>query len=267
MTNLIIPINANVEDYISGINKIALNGNAQIYVGITKSLRDKLDINMPNVDITVFEDGSNKEGMINSMQNFLTAGKLIVCRRPISFEEFSQFEKSRSQITYCKESPCNKIVGWIRQLWQIVAKAVFGVKTYQGDHSLICFNEDMCELLSEAENFSFSTRVDRWKGVTQNVIEAKAAPAKAELNRKNTAMLSLAIAVPIVLAVVLTTCLALMTKVSVIGGLFLACFDALCLGAAFFSTLILIFNMKIGQKNFNKAKMIVSENGGENEKG
>ncbi len=269
MTNLIIPIVENPASYISGITKIALNSDAKIFVGVTENLVSELNLNMPNVDVTVYEKGSNKEEILNAMKNFLPSGKVVICRRPISFEEYSQLKNSNAQITYCESQKSNRILKYLKDFWQFITKTIFGVKTFQGDTSLIAFDDDLAEVLSEAENFSFATRVDRWKGCTHEVIDGKGAPARKVQNKKYNAMLMLAIFLPLVIGAVITTCLALFVKVSIVGGLLIACLDIICLGIAFFCILMLIFSLTVGQKNYKTAKEVMIENKreDENEKG
>ena len=264
MTNLISPITENVEGYLAGINKIALNSDAKIFIGITENLAEKLNLNFPNVDITVYEKNSKKEEILNAMKTLLPSGKVIICRRPISFEEFNDLKNSSAQITYCENQKSGRIIKYLKDFWQLITKSIFGVKTFQGDNSLIAFDDDIAEVLSNAENFSFATRVDRWKGCSQDKVSAKGAPAKVEQNKKYNAMLMLAIFLPLAVGAILTTCLALFVKISIIAGLFLACFDFICLGIAFFCLLLLIFSLTIGQKNHKTAIEIVKEN--ENEK-
>ncbi len=256
MTNLIIPINKNVESYTQGITKIALNSDAQIYIGITEDLASKLDLNMPNVDITIFEKGSKKEEILLSMQSLLTHQKTIIARRPISFDEFLELKNSKAQITYCSQGKSNKLKSYLNKLWQSLTRLLFGIKTFGGDTSLIAFDKDVVDILAEAENFSFATRVDRWKGFSQNTIEAKAAPVRFERNKKNTAMLLLCAILPFAIAAILTTCLALFAKLSIITGLLLACLDILCLSTTILSLFVLLLNSKIGQKNFKKAQIV-----------
>lgn len=256
MINLIIPINKNVESYTQGITKIALNSDAQIYIGITEDLASKLDLNMPNVDITIFEKGSKKEEILLSMQSLLTHQKTIIARRPISLEEFLELKNSKAQITYCSQGKSNKIKSYLNKLWQSLTRLLFGIKTFGGDTSLIAFDKDVVDILAEAENFSFATRVDRWKGFSQNTIEAKAAPVRFERNKKNTAMLLLCAILPFAIAAILTTCLALFAKLSIITGLLLACLDILCLSTTILSLFVLLLNSKIGQKNFKKAQIV-----------
>lgn len=256
MTSLIVPINANVEKYINGIKDIASIGDAQIFVGITKSLADKFPKKLSNVSVTVYEDGSGKEEILNSMQMFLTSGKVIICRREISLEEYRNLRSSNAQISFIKQKKENKVLKILKMFWQKILKIVFGVKTFEGDISLIAFDSDLSEVLASAQNFSFATRVDRWKGVTMQAVEGKCEHVCIEQNKKNNAMLIIATLLPIIAAIAFTTCLALFVKLSILAGMFIALFDALCLAGSIFSLLILCFNLLIGQKSFKRAKIV-----------
>ena len=173
MINVIVPITNNGEKYIESLSQLSLRSDVNLVVGITESLHKTINLDFPNVKLKVFDDKSKKEEILNSLQYLLEEGKTLICRRPFSMKEYKEFTQTNASIVFGKEKKENKIKTLFHMFGQEFMQLVLGVKPFGGDFSLICFDEDMTSVLRQAENFSYSTRVDRWKGVTKQAIEVE----------------------------------------------------------------------------------------------
>lgn len=263
MINVLIPIVEKPEKYIQILSQLSLRRDVMVFVGTTKSNALKYDFNMPNIEVKIFEDGSKKEEILNALQPYLMNGKTVICRRPFSIAEFNSLVSSDASIVFGKKKVKKKINEFFTNIMQMSTSSILGVKTFDGDYSILCFDEDMTQVLSQVENFSYATRVDRWKGVRKEAIDAenneKDIKIKYENNKKNILFLTLVAILAVVLGVVVTTCVAIFAKVTIIIGLLLACLDIICLVTAFFCLFSLYFNLRVGQKNFDRAKEIFME--------
>lgn len=258
MINVIVPITNNGEKYIESLSQLSLRSDVNLVVGITESLHKTINLDFPNVKLKVFDDKSKKEEILNSLQYLLEEGKTLICRRPFSMKEYKEFTQTNASIVFGKEKKENKIKTLFHMFGQEFMQLVLGVKPFGGDFSLICFDEDMTSVLRQAENFSYSTRVDRWKGVTKQAIEVENyEKVKVENNKKNILTLLFLALGAIVLGSLVTTLVAVFAKVTIIIGLLLACLDIICVVTAFFCFFSLYFNSKIGQKHFTYAREIV----------
>lgn len=260
MINVIIPIVENPKAYTEIITQLSLKRGLQIIVGITETLSKEVDFNFSNVVQTIYKDGSRKEEIINSSQKYLVEGELVIARRPFSLKEFNALFSSPASITFVKGKPTNKITTFFKNLCYSLVKLIFGVRLFEGDSSLIRFDEDLTLVLSQAENFSYSTRIDRWKGVAKQAIDVESLTStKNEVNKKSSIMLLIYSLLSIATGAVVTTCVLLFARLSIIIGLLIVCLDVLCLMTAFFCLVSLAFNNKIGQKNFGFAIPVENE--------
>ena len=103
-----------------------------------------------------------------------------------------------------------------------------GVRLYDGDTSAIYFGEDLATVLAQSNNLSYSSRVDRWRGVEQSSVIVEGEPVKTEVDKKENIKYLLYGLLTLMLGVAVTTVVAIFAKVSVIIGLFLFCLDAIC---------------------------------------
>lgn len=258
MINVIVPITNNAEKYVESLSQLSLRSDVNLVIGITESLNKAVNLNFPNAKTKVFDDKSKKEEILNSLQYLLEDGKTLICRRPFSIKEYKEFTQTNAAIVFGKEKKENRIKALFQMLGQDFMQLVLGVKPFGGDFSLICFDEDMTSVLRQAENFSYSTRVDRWKGVEKVAVEVENhEKVKVENNKKNILTLLFLALGAVILGALVTTLVAVFAKVTIIIGLLLACLDIICVVTAFFCLFSLYFNSKIGQKHFAYAREIV----------
>ena len=102
MDNIIIPVVD--ENLLSFAEQTKSRKNELVIMGIVKSLSDKLkSTKKKNIVIKVFEDGSKKEEIINSLRSEIEDGKVVICRKGVKQEELNCFLASTDDITVCEE--------------------------------------------------------------------------------------------------------------------------------------------------------------------
>lgn len=255
MINIVIPIVDKLEDYQKSIDAIAKK-EYKIIIGITEELSDKFAL--PNGAVMrIFANGSKKEEIINSLKRHIGKGKVIIARRPFSAAEIERLATSDAEITYLKSPAKSKFAAWLKNLMGKLIKAMFGVKFFDGDVSLIAFDQSMQEVLSNVNSLSYSSRVDRWRGVTQQQVDADSPPVKLDYSVASRIKLGVAMALCFLLPIITTVLVAVLAKVSFFIGLLL--FFLIALGA---SGGVIIFcsfylNLLSGNRYFPDGKEIV----------
>lgn len=255
MINVLVPITDKAEKFNKLLANINGNQDIMVFVGIKKSQREQLDfLDSENITIVEFDDNSKREEILNALSLNLQEGEVMVLRKPITFEEFTKFYTCKEDIAVCKQRR-SKFGGFFHKLWQKILKLCLGVKLYEGDTSVIKFNEDIGAVLSQTHDLSYATRVDRWKGLTTEAVETKGEQVKAERDNKTILMCSITAFVALVVALVTTICVCLFTKVQIIGGLLLVCLDVICLAVIFIMMVMVGFNCEVGKKHNKKANL------------
>lgn len=256
MLNVLVPITNNAEKFQKLLSQLGGDEQICIRIGITKSQASNFSIvENENISIFEFEDSSKREEILNSLSENLQVGEILVLRKPISFEEFQKFCACREDIAVCKENR-SKVGGFFHRLWQRILKTVLGVKLYEGDTSVIKFNENIGAVLTQTNDFSYATRVDRWKGLTTEAIETKEIPVKAEKDKKSIIMCSIVAVVALIIGLATTLCISLLMKVNIMGGLLLFCLDAICFAIMLIMFIMIGFNCKVGKKHNKNAEII-----------
>lgn len=254
MLNVLVPITNNAEKFQKLLSQLSGDEQISIRIGITKSQSSNLSlIESENVSIFEFKDTAKREEILNSLSENLQVGEVMVLRKPISFEEFQKFYSCNKDIAVCKENR-GRAGEFFHRIWQKILKTVLGVKLYEGDSSVIKFNENIGAVLTQTNDFSYATRVDRWKGLTTEAIETKEAPAKAERDKKFIIICSIVAVVAFLIGLATTLCISLLTKVNIMGGLLLFCLDAICLATTLIMFIMIGFNCRVGKKYNKKAE-------------
>lgn len=253
MINVLIPVVDNPEKFLNSAKSICSDLNVQIVIGVTESLANVYDFKVPNAIVKVYADGSDREEIINAMQAVLLGEAVFIARKPFTKDEFYRFTSQESQIVVCEQTQKNVIMKFLYGLWCKIVKAVFGVKFFQGDTSLVYFDKNLGNVLTNVSNLSYCTRVDRWRGISQAAIPTREPTSKIKYDKKMALRLLLFAILSIVVGVVVTTVVSIFTKVNIVIGLLLACLDAICLIITFLLLITYCFNMRIGKKNITKA--------------
>ena len=253
MINILIPITQNAKGYKKIIADLSSIEEGEIFIGVTTSQKDALQYpNRENIHVIEYDNSAKREEIINSLQKYIQVGSLFIMRKPITYNESKDFLKKEEDIVVCKTnySPIKKFFFII---WQKILRLCLGVRLYDGDTSAIYFGEDLATVLAQSNNLSYSSRVDRWRGVEQSSVIVEGEPVKTEVDKKENIKYLLYGLLTLMLGVAVTTVVAIFAKVSVIIGLFLFCLDAICFAVFLLLIVVIIFNTVVGKKKFSSA--------------
>ena len=264
MENIIIPIVS--EEMISFANETAKRNNTRVLIGVVESLSKQ--IRTPKKfdgEIKIFADNTKKESMINSLCCCADEGKILICRKSVSEEEIQKFFASKTDITVCEEKH-NKFKNFFYKVWQYIIKLLFGFNFFDGDISIVCFSEKLYPVVSSLSNISFQTRVNRWKYVSVSQVATKGPVAVKEYNKTRTIATFLSWVFLFLATIVSTIVFYLYFNAKFITCLLFACAILLSLVGVIISGAIFNLNVRVGQKNFDKAKVILKGEGNEKSK-
>lgn len=255
MINLVIPIIDKKEEYTKSIQEISSRADLNILVGVSEGLVSEL--NLPNSAVVkVYKKGSKKEEIINSLKAYLTSGKVVIARRPFTKREFESIVSSDAQITYFESKRKNGFREFCKNIVSSMVKLLFGVDFFDGDISLIGFDEDLGEVLANVNSLSYATRVDRWRGVEHEKVEAENPAIEIEDNKKSNAKLISFSVLSTIIPVIVTVIVAVFAKVSFVIGMLLFCFVLLGVCSTLLMLCTLYFNNRVGKRYFDDAKEI-----------
>lgn len=258
MLNVLIPIVSNVKAYQKLLSALNSADNLNVLVGITSSLKSQLTSIGENVYVIEYEDGSSRESIINGLQKYLEEGAVMILRKPITIEEFNNFIRTKKDVVVCKKNE-GKVKQFITFIWQKLLKLFLGIKLYEGDTSVILFGEDVSSIFSSINDLSFSSRVDRWKGLEQGVVEVKGSAVKTEIDKMAVIKYMIIALISLIISVVVTTCVSLFVPMSIIIGLLLFCLDIISLTIICIMVVLILFNFSVGKKHFQNAVEISDE--------
>lgn len=258
MLNVLIPIVSNVKAYQKLLSALNSADNLNVLVGITSSLKSQLTSIGENVYVIEYEDGSSRESIINGLQKYLEEGAVMILRKPITIEEFNNFIRTKKDVVVCKKNE-GKVKQFITFIWQKLLKLFLGIKLYEGDTSVILFGEDVSSIFSGINDLSFSSRVDRWKGLEQGVVEVKGSAVKTEIDKMAVIKYMIIALISLLISVVVTTCVSLFVPMSIIIGLLLFCLDIISLTIICIMVVLILFNFSVGKKHFQNAIEISDE--------
>ena len=253
MNNIIIPI---VDKSMITFAEEAKKRDDFVVIGIVKSLEKELKkTRKQNVVIKVFEDGSKKEEIINSLRDELVEGKVLICRKEITPQEIEKFFNSNADIMTVKQKR-NKFQEFIFGIWQTFVRMLFGFEFFNGDVSVICFNSNLFPVIKNISNLSYSSRINKWKKVEIHEIETISPPAKKEYDKvKTNAMLYGWIFV--FLSVVASAFVYFyFVKATFLTGFLYFCAILIAFVMMFIAVAIYYLNIRCGQRAFGKAKTV-----------
>ena len=253
MNNIIIPI---VNEQMLPFVEIAKKEkDTKVIIGIIKSLSSKFKkMKGDNFALKIFEDGSKIEEIINALQDELDEGKVVICRKAISKEELSKFIQSKDDINICKEKR-NKFQDFFFKIWQKFMNFLFGFVFFDGDISVISFDPRLFDVLINAENLSYISRVNKWKGVNVVALEVAGESIKKEYNKTKVNLMFYGW-IALFLAVVASAVVYFyFVRGTFLNGLLYACAILLALTGMIVAIAIFNLHLRIGQRVFNKAKV------------
>jgi len=254
--NVIISITDKFKDkYNSLLAKLGEDKDVKVYVGIEEKNASQMNEfqGYDNIFVSIFENGSSVEEMINALQKYVSDSATIVLRKPIKQDELYKFANCDADVATCEKTR-SKTKNFFFNIWQAVLKLFLGVKEYEGDTSVVYLSEDISSVVNESGNLSFSTRANRWRGIEQTTIGVKDQPVKNEVDKKQITKLSLIASAAILLAIIVTTVVCLTVNVGIIVGLLLVCLDMICFAIGLLTLIIIVFNCRVGSKKVKEAK-------------
>lgn len=264
MINVIVPIVHNAKSYKKVLSSLVNVDNVNVLIGVVSSQMSVLQtLEGDNIYYVEFKDGSNREAIINSLQKYIGDGALLIMRKPILPNELSEFLNTDKDVVVCKRN-MSTVKNLFFQLWQKILRLCLGVRLYEGDTSVIYLGEDIATVISGTRNLSYSTRVDRWRGLVHGSVIVQGEPVKTDKDIKLNIKYALIALLAIIIGVVVTVVVSLYARVNIIVGLLLFCLDVICLATALILLVMIIFNNTVGKKNFGYAEEILNDEDDDN---
>ena len=264
MINVIVPIVHNAKSYKKVLSSLVNVDNVNVLIGVVSSQMSVLQtLEGDNIYYVEFKDGSNREAIINSLQKYIGDGALLIMRKPILPNELSEFLNTDKDVVVCKRN-MSTVKNLFFQLWQKILRLCLGVRLYDGDTSVIYLGEDIATVISGTRNLSYSTRVDRWRGLVHGSVIVQGEPVKTDKDIKLNIKYALIALLAIIIGVVVTVVVSLYARVNIIVGLLLFCLDIICLATALILLVMIIFNNTVGKKNFGYAEEILNDEDDDN---
>lgn len=254
MENIIIPVIS--REMVAFANETLGRRNTRVIVGVNKDLLPLIrDVDINKNCIKTFEEGTTKEEIINALNGELDDGKTLICRKAITKEEINKFFVSDSDITVCFEKR-SKFKNFFFKMWQYFVKILFGFEFFDGDVSVVCFNENMFPVISNLSNLSYASRVNKWKYVTVSQVETREPAVPKEYSRRRSVATVCAWVFLLLAVIVSTIIFYLYFEPKFLTCLLFACAILLAFVGLFVSIAIHVLNVRTGQRNFKKGKKV-----------
>ena len=257
MVNVIIPIVDKKYNFNEILSNLANLSEVKVFIGVKEELFNSIvEVvdGVENFHVTMVNNYSTREGVINALQIHVGLGATLIMRRPIKISEFNKFVSSNKDVVTCRKI-LNKFQLFVFALWQHLLKFFLGLKQYDGDTSVIFLGQDLSSVISESGNLSFSTRADRWRGIEQETVLVSGEPVKQDIDKKSLIAYLSIIFAALTVAVVVTVCLCVFVNVNIIIGLLIVCLDLICSAIILMTVVITIFNKIVGKKNVEEAAL------------
>ena len=257
MLNVIFPITEDTKENKKLLEVLKKKKGTRLIVGVKESLKKNFKLSeSENVVYRIYADESKKEEMINSLNAFTKKGKILFIRKPITEDELDGFLSSKSDITICSEKKRNAFSNFFYKLGKLMTGFLFGFTTYGGKNNAILFGEEPSDVLRMANNISFSTRVNRWKGYSVSSVQVDGDGYKFEYNKLSIASmicLWLSLFLMSVTGTIVYFCYAQATFLSV---LLFVCLNILLCIALLIAITVAIMRKDAGERYFGIAKEI-----------
>lgn len=255
MLNVVIPISRKLEDYFEIIENLRTIERVNLLIGICESDVQKFKNHFADADdvsFHVFQDGTEKEEILNALQSYILGGSIMIMRQPISIVDFYKFSTVRKDVVSCDKKR-SKIQSFFFNIWQKILKLFLGVKLYDGDYSVVFLGEEISTVISQSENLSYSSRVDRWRGIEQGTVPIPVKPEKTPVDKKKNLHLLIYAIISILLGALVTTLICVFVKMSIVIGLLVICFDIIAVVVSLIMSIMFAFNCMVGNRRFKKA--------------
>lgn len=258
MVNIIFPITEDDQKQKTLFDYLKKKKDIRLIVGVTESLKKTYKLAESDSQIfKVYADPSKKEEIINSLINFAKKDKTLIIRKAISAEEIDKFLASKTEITICKEKSRNGFCEFFYNLGRKMMKFLFGFIPYGGKNNAIMFGQELSDVLRSANNISYSTRVNRWKGYSISRVEIEGNGYKFEYNKPKTlSILCLWISL-LVLSISGTVVYYCFLPVTFLNVFLFICLNLLFSVAMIVAITIAIMNISAGERYYGYAKEII----------
>ncbi len=188
MINLILPVVEEPEK-LAEFAKKAAKSDVKVFVGVRKGLNFDLGkksrskkAEKANIEVHTFAENANAEEIINALHSAkMEKGKILICRRPLTEEEFSKLTTSQKDVATLKAKH-SKFSTALKNFAKKIVKRFFAF-TYFEDISAICFGENMFELMTTIQNLSMASRINRYVGVDIEEVETAEKQVKKQYSR------------------------------------------------------------------------------------
>ena len=256
MVNVIIPIVKDLQNYQKMIQQLSAYIDVNIIVGVTEQISKQI-VDLEKSKVIVFKNDTNKEQMINSLSMFVLGGKILILRRVLQKEDLEKFLFSNESVLLASSKKRSKVANFFVKLWHKMVRLIFGVAFYEGDTSAIMFSQDLSEVLIQTGNLSYNSRVNRWKGITEQNVEVKGEnKEKYPGDKKEKLVYSLSASILLALAIIITVLLCVFVNINFILGLLIVCIDIIFVFISIVLFMMLAFNNKVGAKNIAEGEII-----------
>lgn len=185
MINLLLPVVEEPEKFAEFAKKVA-KSDVKVFVGVRKGLDfdlgEKRKRQKSNIEVHTFAEKANVEEIINSLHTLnMEKGKILICRRPLTDEEFSKLTQSQKDVATLKAKH-SKFFTMLKNFAKSLVRRFFAF-TYFEDISAICFGENMFELMSTIQNLSMASRINRYVGIDIEEVETAEKQVKKQYSR------------------------------------------------------------------------------------
>lgn len=185
MINLILPVVEEPEKFAEFAKKVE-KSDVKVFVGVKKGLNfdlgGKRKRQKPNIEVHTYAENANVEEIINSLHTLkMEKGRLLICRRPLTDEEFSKLTHSQKDVATLKAKH-SKFFTLLKDFAKRIVKRFFAF-TYFEDISAICFGENMFELMSTIQNLSMASRINRYVGIEIEEVETAEKQVRKQYSR------------------------------------------------------------------------------------
>lgn len=255
MINLIIPVVKDFEKWAELIKTYKFP-QANIIVGVTERGKDFFKFKKTGLKLVCFQNGSLKEEIINSLQEYLQDGKTMVIRKMISQEEVLKFFNAKEDIAICAKKKRNKFSDFFYKLWAKIVKSLFDFTFFDGDVSVVAFSENLSSVIRNIPNLSYASRINRWKGVTIGAVETDSKPVKKEYSKVRNNFMLLGWILMFLGVITGTTVYFIFRPATFLAGFLWACGILIMCLVLIITIVIYIMNIKAGKRYFDKAKEV-----------
>ncbi len=251
MTNILFPLTSDFEN-ANALLKSFKKSDCVFYVGLTSENANKIK-KSKFVKVFVYKSGSKKEEMINALGKEVESGKIVILRKVISKQELESFIAAKSDVAVCATKKRNFISNFFYKIWAKIMKFAFDFNFYDGDVSVIAFSDRLSQVAKNVPNLSNVSRVNRWKGVSEEKIQTSSSPAKKEYDKAKSTLIFLGWIALFLAVVGGASAYFVLCKATFLTGFAWAAAILISFVTAFLAVNIYVLNLKTGKRRFGEA--------------